>query len=231
MPKKTKAIKKTNEGQAWARRKMESKPYRVESREIQKSFVIICEGKNTEPAYFRSFKLGNAEVKTFGIGMSKTVLVQHAIAIKESYGDDYEYWVVFDMDIKPGQLSNQKEDVNKAVEIAEGNDIYVAFSNDAFELWFILHYEYLTSQITRNEMYKKLSSKWDCNYVKSGKRPSFCAKIYQRLQSDPKASQKDAIKNAKKLERLHNKEQFADKNPYTSVYLLVQELNHYLNND
>ena len=39
------------------------------TREIKQSFLIICEGVNTEPEYFKAFRLTSASVKTIGEGL------------------------------------------------------------------------------------------------------------------------------------------------------------------
>lgn len=52
-------------------------------REIKQTFLIICEGVNTEPDYFNAFRLTSANVKAVGQGMGTLALVQKAINIKE----------------------------------------------------------------------------------------------------------------------------------------------------
>lgn len=66
MPKKTKSIKKGDENTAWAKVKFKEKPYKIESIEKAKSFLIVCEGE-TEEEYFKSFPVITATVKAFGI--------------------------------------------------------------------------------------------------------------------------------------------------------------------
>lgn len=209
---------------------MHSKPYTIEQREKAKSFLIICEGSNTEPAYFKSFPLGNAEVECYGMGSSKTALVEQVIDILKKDEDTKlkEVWVVFDFDIRPDQLGQQKMDYNEAIILAEHNDIKVACSNDCFELWFLLHYQPVTNQWIRHQYYEKLSELWHCNYQKDGKAYTFCRNIYQRLQKDERCSQDEAILRAQSLHKEHFDRPHADKNPFTSVFQLVQALNAYL---
>ena len=52
-------------------------------REVKQTFLIICEGVNTEPDYFNAFRLTSATVKAIGKGMGTLALVQKAINIKE----------------------------------------------------------------------------------------------------------------------------------------------------
>lgn len=72
-------------------------------------------------------------------------------------------------------------------------------SNDAFELWFYLHYNYTDTAQRRSFYYDQLSKFWSINYVDEGKRYSFCTGIYDKLRKDHRASQQNAIENAKKL--------------------------------
>ena len=53
-------------------------------REVKQTFLIICEGVNTEPDYFNAFRLTSANVKAIGQGMGTLALVQKAINIKKS---------------------------------------------------------------------------------------------------------------------------------------------------
>lgn len=70
-------------------------------REVKQTFLIICEGVNTEPDYFNAFRLTSANVKAVGQGMGTLTLVQKAINIKEQEkrkGRIYnQNWVVLKM--------------------------------------------------------------------------------------------------------------------------------------
>ena len=47
-------------------------------REVKQSFLIICEGVNTEPDYFNAFRLTSANIKAVGQGLNTVGLVQKA---------------------------------------------------------------------------------------------------------------------------------------------------------
>lgn len=230
MPKKTKRIKKTDRHTSWARRTLSSRPYRQALFEVSKSFLVVCEGQNTEPDYFKSFPLGNAEVQAYGLGQSKTALVESTLDIlkKDEKAREQEVWVVFDFDVKYDRVENQKEDFNNAVLLAEKSGLNTAYSNDCFELWFWLHFAFLDSEITRKELYQKLGNAFNCNYEKSGKSRDFSQSIYNRLEEHDEANVQEALKNAERLEILHREKLPADKNPYTSVYKLVAQLLQYV---
>lgn len=202
----------------------------IEKIEKSKQFLIVCEGNNTEPEYLKAFPVGNATIESYGLGSSKTSLVNAVLETLKLDQDAKrkETWVVFDMDIKSDQSGQLREDYNRAIELARKHKLKVAYSNDAFELWFLLHYQYFDSQITRHEYYEKLSVLWNCNYEKVGKQLNFCKKIYRLLEEDQRADQDSAIANASKLlqEQIH--QVFSEQNPCTTVFELVEELNKYL---
>lgn len=104
------------------------------TRKLKPTILIVCEGENTEPSYFRQFKLTSATIKAVGNGSNTVSLVQEAIKLmeKESYE---QVWCVFDKDTFPA------ENFNNAILMAEARGINVAYSNQAFEYWLILHFE------------------------------------------------------------------------------------------
>lgn len=105
-------------------------PTRVEKMRI----LIVCEGVNTEPSYFRQFRLTSANILELGAGCDTVRVVERAH--EEQQKNDYEQvWVVFDKDDFPS------DDFNKAVFMAERLGFGVAYSNQAFEYWLILHFE------------------------------------------------------------------------------------------
>lgn len=94
--------------------------------------LIVCEGENTEPSYFNSFKLKSATVKTVGEGYNTISLVRKAQQLAQY--DNYEQvWCVFDKD----DFSNS--DFNEAIWCAEKSGFGVGYSNQSFEYWLILH--------------------------------------------------------------------------------------------
>lgn len=107
--------------------------------------------------------------------------------------------------------------------MATRKNIRVAYSNEAFELWYLLHFNYHDTGIERAR-YKALLSKRlqeidpTCDeYQKND--PS----TYDRLLS----RQKKAIQNATRLLAQYDPRRPYDDNPSTTVHLLVQELREY----
>lgn len=219
--------KKSDEGKFWTLRGSKSKSYKKPTFSIDKTFLIVCEGKNTEPRYFESFPVVTADIKTEGGLGSRTALVKAALKLRQN--EEYhgsETWCVFDYDHKPDNLTIES-DFNEAVALATSKGIKVAFSNDSFELWFILHYRYHDTQVTRDEFYKSLRDIWELeeSYEELGKKRDFCTNLYALLLP----TQKTAIENARKLYDSQNDGRpVAKLNPCTTVFLLVEELNRFL---
>jgi len=187
MPRRTQSIKISDKKgeKPWLRR---TKPYAyaVDSRLKNRTFLIVCEGQ-TEEQYFRSFPVLTATIKPMHTGSSKTALVD-AVA-KYSRGESYdEIWCVFDFDVDPSK-TGQSEDYNRAIQKAAQLGYRCAYSNDAIELWFVLHYQLVEQQQHRDFYCQMLGKKWGINYVKEGKSLRFTARLYKLLQEDGQASQ------------------------------------------
>jgi hypothetical protein len=207
------------------------KAYREERLEVNKTFLIVCEGENTEPSYFKSFPVPSNTVVILGGQNSKNALVDYALKIRDS--ENYsgrEVWCVFDYDVHPEQGATQPNDFNSAIDKAEKNGLQVAWSNDAFELWFVLHYQKLDTPLSRHELYPILKEKWEIeSFHNEAKTDAFCEGHYKRHGGSRSNMQQLAIRRAKQLHQSYNgARNFADQCPCTTVYLLVEELNKFV---
>ena len=230
MPKKSKSIKVTDRRQkkAWLRKPKVSK-YKIEDTELNKITLIVCEGQ-TEKLYFESFPVLGLTVQAVDLGgQTKLKLIESTADIIKNSDTDYDaIWCVFDMDVKKGE--KEFADFDNAIEKAKVQDpVYeVAYSNDSFELWFYLHYNYTEQQHHRKYYYEELSKKWNINYIKEGKKYKFCTGIYNLLKNDANASQEEAIKRADKLYEEQKDLAYHKQNPISQVYKLVRFLNENL---
>ena len=136
------------------------------TREPRKVIRIYTEGAKTEPNYFNSIKdelrLNEIDIKVDGRGDHTVSLVEWVIERKNELSgtdEDTEWWVVFDKDDHSG--------FNQAIERAKSEKIEAAYSNECFELWFILHFEFLNTAIGRNKYYEKLTGLLSKKYDKS----------------------------------------------------------------
>ena len=188
-------------------------------REIKQSFLIVCEGEKTEPDYFKAFRMTAATVKAVGQAMNTMTLVNKAISIREAdrlKKREYDQcWVVFDKDDFPAS------DFNQAIQLAEKNGFRVAYSNQAFEYWFLLHYNLYTGPIHRNQYKDMLTKLTGLTYNKT---EGFGAVMYNLLL----ARQQQAIKSAEAVLAEISHGNPAEEESSTTVHKLVIELNKYL---
>ena len=197
----------------------------MNSRTPHPKFLIVCEGQ-TERLYLRSFEVYNVNLKILEENASPLERVKEAIRLKEE-GDYGQVWCVFDFDVDHSNPA-QGQMFNQAMAAARQNGVKCAYSNDSFELWFILHYNFTDQELTRNEYYLRLGRLWDMNYIEEGKKRSFSAGIYKKLQAEPGASQEEAIARAKRLYDDQSGKECHLQNPVTTVFQLVELLNAHL---
>lgn len=183
---------------------------RVNVREPRKRFLIICEGKKTEPNYFGEFRSifrVPIDIRIEGLGVSPLALVERAKRLRSDNGYD-EVWCVFDRDDCPPQ------DFNRAIQTARDNGIDVAYSNEAFELWYLLHFHFIDTAMSRTQYQAKLDKSLGHPYKKNS------TTIFAELLPH----QPDAIRNANRLLAQYPSPHPAADNPSTTVHQLVDQL-------
>jgi RloB-like protein len=187
-------------------------------------FLIVCEGEKTEPNYFKSFpiKVGKFifDIKFDGRGISTLKVVKKAIELRDESAQKFDrVWAVFDRD------SFKANSFNSAILKAKANNIECAWSNEAFELWYLLHFHNRVTAMNRNEYKKSIED--SINAKINGKKKKF---KYQKNSNEmfdilgKYGNEELAIKWAKELYENLVGEQFAEYNPCTNVYKLVLEL-------
>lgn len=200
----------------------------AELRKIRGRILIVCEGKETEPNYFSSFpKMDNVSVVTAGGKGSPSQVVKKAMELRDKAKQSpYDaVWAVFDKD--------NFTDFKTAIDTAHREDIGCAWSNEAFELWFIYHFERLTTFTHRNDYGSKIEA-----HVKQGAKKQKLSQYqkfsYQKNDGNVRRTLLDcggnednaikwAEKQAQEQEQCHG-EKWDKHNPCTMVYLLVKQL-------
>ena len=160
MPKKTKAIKKTDvKAQKPWLKKVDASLYQIELKETNKTILIVGEGQ-TEKLYFESFPVLTLTVEAIDLkGQSKLKLIESTTSIIENRNIKYdEVWCVFDMDFKQGK--KEFYDFDNAITKGKSLDYNIAYSNDSFELWFYLHFHYTEQKHHRTFYYEFLGKEW-----------------------------------------------------------------------
>ena len=129
----------------------------------KRRFVLFCEGKKTEPGYFRALQrwCPGVIIKIEpSVGVPYTIAIAAAKACRElglarkvrkgnnSFESLDEVWAVFDRDDHPK--------FNEAIEICKKSSVKIARSNPCFEVWLILHFEDFQKSDGRHVVQKKL---------------------------------------------------------------------------
>ena len=191
------------------------------------SYFIGSEGTKTEVIYFKGFaeKLrtkyagldGKVVVPSFeieGIGTSSTRLLQDIEKYLRTDPRIFEnVWAVFDKDDVP------KDYFDNAISKAKSSGWHVAWTNDSFELWYLLHFEYLNSAIDRAQYKKKLEEHFKSNGLSGYEKND--PEVFEILYSKSST----ALKNASRLEKNYDESiSCSERNPCTTVHDLVGRL-------
>ena len=203
-----------------------SKKRKENVREKLVRFLIVCEGTKTEPHYFealiKNYISTVREVTIEGEGRATVALVDRTLEIKQELERKNamsfdRVWVVFDKD--------DFDDFNDAIKKANKLGFHSAWTNEAFELWYYLHFEYLDTGIGRADYIKKLEESFkeklgDSHFEYKKGNPD----IYSLLQQ---YGREDLAKRfAQQLRGLYTGTDYAAHKPCTMVDKLVEELEH-----
>jgi hypothetical protein len=202
-------------------------PQRVEKQKI----LIVCEGKNTETSYFNQFKLSNATIKAVGEGYNTLSLVERSAQLSQERDYD-QVWCVFDKD------NFGTEDFNNAIQKANSLDFGVAYSNQAFEYWLILHFEDHQGGAMHRDLYcDKINTylhKFGLEYDKNSKiiTPEIFDKFQEIIGENKKTGEKYtrqdvAIQRAKRIYNNLDHTNPAREESSTKVFELVEKLEIY----
>lgn len=213
------------------RRAREESKRKMEFKSKRKFYLIVCEGEKTEPNYFESLKsslpkgvLKLTSIDIDGTGKNTMSIIQEASKLQKIYEKKYHrtidrVWAVFDRDSFPATT------FNNAINKGENSKpkINCAWTNEAFELWYLLHFNYYNTPIPR-EQYQQLiekeinnaSGKTDFKYEKNS------TTMFELLNKY--GCQERAIQNSEKLEALYFDRSYANHNPCTKVHILIKEL-------
>ncbi len=207
------------------KKRFSKKNQKKKKREIVAYFLIVCEGAKTEPNYFKKFPKKNGktiyDIKFDGGGISTLKVVEKAIELRDSAKQKYDrVWAVFDRD------SFKSNSFNSAIKKAKANNICCAWSNEAFELWYLLHFHNRVTPMDRSQYQSALEKAVNDKYPKSRKKKFKYKKNDLNMFSilEKFGNQEQAIDWAKKLNKFHQGEFYSKFNPSTQVFKLVEEL-------
>lgn len=216
-------IKLSDKKKQWFLRSLRRRERVLDAREERQRFLIVCEGAKTEPNYFAAFTTELpkhvVELEIHGEGANTLSLVIKAQELRDKRANgDYPFdqvWVVFDRDsFAPANFDN-------AIYKAKADGIECAWTNEAFELWYVLHFEYRNTAMSREEYKGKLTTLLDRVYEKNA------VDMYRQLAK--KGHQAQAIEWARSLydEVIAAGTPPSQANPCTRVFELVETLNKF----
>lgn len=191
------------------------------------SYFIGTEGKKTEVLYFQTIaeyligeydqykdriEIPNLTIE--GMGTSNFSLIKDVEDYLRKEPRLFEnVWLLFDKDDIPNDY------FDNAITSIGKKGFKVAWTNDSFELWLLLHFEFLHSGINREQYKEKLSK-----YLASADIDKY-EKNSKEIMEFLMDKRNTAIKNAKRLEEYHDlSAPPSAKNPCTTVHYLMEDL-------
>jgi hypothetical protein len=197
------------------------------------TWLFVCEGSKTEPNYIRSLvRYANEKSKESELKITVEGEGKNTISLIKSVEDCFDRiadllgkrvipyaktFVLFDKD------SFKNDQFDNAVIMAENRGYIPIWSNECFELWFILHYERFPADNGRKNYYKKLDKLLETDYEKSDD-------IFSIIHSSERI--KNALKYAEALDKESQCESSPSKRvPCTQMFRLIRELERQLKID
>lgn len=205
---------------------MQKKKKKYESLyELPPYTYIVSEGIKTEPYYIsglvdainkKYYNLStDKRIKVKGTGRNTKSLLEYARRqVEQDLPQASVVWLMYDKD--DFALDNFDNTQYSAESRNDERAYKVAWSNECIELWFILHFQDLNSNVGRERYQEILHNYFD--YKKNLRN------IYDLL----KEHTQDAIRRAKRQYEEYNNLPPSQCCPATRVYELVEELQKYL---
>lgn len=191
---------------------------------VRCSILIVCEGTKTEPNYFEAFAKRQQgiivyDIEVKGLGRGTRDVVEKAISLKNKNNYD-RVWAVFDKDEFPAK------DFNEAIAMGQRNGIEAAWSNEAFELWYLYHFQNVTTGVSRKDYEAKISSAVNASpkYKSKGKYKYAKRDSNNYETMTTYGSMESALQYAEAKHLEYKDARYASQNPCTTVYRLVRQL-------
>lgn len=168
-------------------------------KDVAKKILIACEGKYTEPEYFKAIRqdLRLTTVKIIILphdGTDPLSVVNKVLEEKQDRKRDRTWleedsaWAVFDGD---EHIQRDPNNWHQAIQKAKKENIQLAITNPSIELWYLIHFQDHAASISQDKARERLNKHLP-NYDK--------ARCY--YQEKLKGLTQDAIARANKLDKL-----------------------------
>lgn len=219
-----KPLKKSDLNKSWMKARQDRQ------KRIQPEYhLIVTEGTGTEPEYFGAVRDAiniqyrrKIHLVVCGAGDNTVNLFQKAVQSARDNPNGYRHvWVVYDTDDFPA------EHVDRVVELCRENsteetEYHAVWSNQCMELWYLLHFSFMQSDIRRTEYWSKLTA---C-------LTGLGLGVYEKNRKDMyrilRPYMEQAIANARKLAVIHEGKPPSKAAPGTKLYELMEKLRPYL---
>lgn len=191
--------------------------------------LIVTEGTDTEPAYFGAIKEiinkrypEKIHLDVSGEGDNTISLFGRAKLLAGNNSNVYKHvWIVYDTDDFPA------DHIDRVLQLCVENSteettFHAIWSNQCIELWFLLHFSFMQSDIHRTEYWPKLTE--HLKQIGAGEYMKNRKDMYQILYP----YMNYAIGNAKRLNALNEGKLPSKAAPGTKVYELIEVLKPYL---
>lgn len=191
--------------------------------------LIVTEGTDTEPAYFGAIKEiinkrypEKIHLDVSGEGDNTISLFGRAKFLAGNNSNVYKHvWIVYDTDDFPA------DHIDRVLQLCVENSteetmFHAIWSNQCIELWFLLHFSFMQSDIHRTEYWPKLTE--HLKQIGAGEYMKNRKDMYQILYP----YMDYAIGNAKRLNALNEGKLPSKAAPGTKVYELIEVLKPYL---
>lgn len=217
-------------------KRTKSRSIRKQETEILKpnKWLIVCEGKSTEPNYFKGAisEINNnldpkhqLKVDIKGQGKNTMSLVKTAIELQtivDKYNNTIipygKIFVVFDKD------DFEDDQFNNAIAMCKSNGFIPLWSNQSIEFWFLLYFDFICSAMHRELCVTKLNENFYKNKLNKYKKND--SEIYFKLTRY--GSLKNAKKNARKIHLEHKNHSPSKSVSCTTVYKFYDEVDERL---
>lgn len=198
-------------------------------REAHPKIFVWAHTEKAEIEYFQDFKnylttpllMPNKKICWTPQELLENIIEWKKSNINEEDGD--QVWCIFDVDDFYKEEKDRKNFL-KLIKEAVKNNVKIAYINECFELWILLHFERPTSAISRGkDVEKKIITAFKNNGLGKFEKN-------QKVFSVLLPFQGQAIKNAKTLlldyEKINWKNCLSiTGNPSTSIHFLIEEIN------
>lgn len=186
--------------------------------QIQRKLVLIVCCGETESLFFqkikRSFR-GKLQLTVRKVPKDPNKILSTAIELKKQLVQDHA-WIVIDKDNFPN--------IDRLLLEGRRAHVKVIFSNPCFELWPLLHFEYLDTTTSSTDLIKRLEKAIKSHYkFKTFKYNKTDPNLYERLIE----LKTDAIRHAKKLMQhwqTQPNKSIDSHNPSTNIFEIFEDL-------